>query len=69
MSLSSPFISRPVATTHVLASGVAGTMVANRSGLQAGTVRNILLAWALTLPISMTLAAGLYLLVNFIFIN
>ncbi len=61
--------SLPVSTTHVLSSGVAGTMVANRSGLQAGTVRNILLAWALTLPISMTLAAGLYLLVNFIFIN
>ena len=61
--------SLPVSTTHVLSSGVAGTMVANRSGLQAGTVRNILLAWALTLPISMTLAAGLYLLINFIFIN
>ncbi len=52
--------SLPVSTTHVLSSGVAGTMVANRSGLQGSTVRNILLAWVLTLPASMLLAAGLY---------
>ena len=41
----------PVSTTHILSSGVAGTMFANRSGLQAATVRNILLAWVLTLPV------------------
>lgn len=52
--------SLPVSTTHVLSSGVAGTMVANRSGLQGSTVHNILLAWVLTLPISMGLAAGIY---------
>ncbi len=52
--------SLPVSTTHVLSSGVAGTMVANRSGLQGSTVRNILLAWVLTLPASMLLAASLY---------
>ncbi|QDF97889.1 anion permease [Azoarcus sp. DD4] len=52
--------SLPVSTTHVLSSGVAGTMVANRSGLQGQTVTNILLAWVLTLPISMALSAGLY---------
>ncbi|MNO52073.1 Low-affinity inorganic phosphate transporter 1 [compost metagenome] len=52
--------SLPVSTTHVLSSGVAGSMVANRSGLQGGTVRNILLAWVLTLPASMGLAAGLF---------
>ncbi len=49
----------PVSTTHVLSSGVAGTMVANRSGLQGSTVRNILMAWVLTLPASMALSAGL----------
>lgn len=54
--------SLPVSTTHVLSSGVAGTMVANKSGLQGGTVRTILLAWLLTLPISMGLAAGLFYL-------
>jgi len=52
--------SLPVSTTHVLSSGIAGTMIANRSGLQGGTVRNILLAWLLTLPIATSLAAFLY---------
>jgi len=49
--------SLPVSTTHVLSSGVAGTMVANRSGLQGGTVRSILIAWVLTFPVSMLLSA------------
>jgi phosphate/sulfate permease len=52
----------PVSTTQVLSSGVAGTMWANRSGIQGSTVRRIGLAWVLTLPASMTLAAGLYAL-------
>ncbi|MCP8464691.1 inorganic phosphate transporter [Pseudomonas sp. ZM23] len=52
--------SLPVSTTHVLSSGVAGTMVANRSGLQGNTVRNILMAWVLTLPVSIALSAGLF---------
>jgi PiT family inorganic phosphate transporter len=51
----------PVSTTHVLSSGVAGTMVAQGSGLQYRTVRAILLAWVLTLPAAMTLAGGLFL--------
>ncbi len=46
----------PVSTTHVLSSGVAGTMVANHSGLQWATVRNLLMAWVLTLPVSIALA-------------
>ena len=50
----------PVSTTHVLSSGVAGTMAANRSGLQWGTVRNLLMAWVLTLPASICLAGGLF---------
>ena len=59
----------PVSTTHVLSSGVAGTMAANRSGLQMGTLRNLLLAWVLTLPVCVllgatTFAAGLYLVLN-----
>ncbi|MNY82789.1 Low-affinity inorganic phosphate transporter 1 [compost metagenome] len=44
----------------MLSSGVAGTMIANKTGLQGNTVRNILLAWVLTLPASMALAAGLF---------
>jgi inorganic phosphate transporter, PiT family len=50
----------PVSTTHVLSSGVAGTMAANRSGLQWGTVRNLAMAWVLTLPASISLAALLF---------
>jgi PiT family inorganic phosphate transporter len=50
----------PVSTTHVLSSGVAGTMMANSSGLQWGTVRNLLLAWVLTLPAAMTLSGFLF---------
>jgi PiT family inorganic phosphate transporter len=50
----------PVSTTHVLSSGVAGTMAANRSGLQTGTLRNLLLAWVLTLPVTVLLGAGIF---------
>ncbi len=57
----------PVSTTHVLSSGVAGTMAANRSGLQMATVRNLLMAWVLTLPVSVLLSGSLYMLLNRIF--
>jgi PiT family inorganic phosphate transporter len=50
----------PVSTTHVLSSGIAGTMAANRSGLQMETLRNILLAWVLTLPVCVLLGAGIF---------
>jgi PiT family inorganic phosphate transporter len=50
----------PVSTTHVLSSGIAGTMAANGSGLQAATVRNLLLAWILTLPVSILLSGVLF---------
>ena len=52
----------PVSTTHVLSSGVAGTMVAQGSGLNTTTVRNIVLAWVLTLPAAMVISGGLFLL-------
>ena len=52
----------PVSTTHVLSSGVAGTMVANGSGLQWETVRNLAMAWVLTLPVAMMLSASLFVL-------
>ena len=59
----------PVSTTHVLSSAVAGTMLANRSGLQSGTVKTIALAWVLTLPVTIALSAGLFWLGTFIFVN
>jgi PiT family inorganic phosphate transporter len=52
----------PVSTTHVLSSGVAGTMMANGSGLQWSTVRNLAMAWVLTLPAAIMLSATLYVL-------
>jgi len=50
----------PVSTTHVLSSGIAGTMAANGSGLQWSTVRNIAMDWVLTLPAAIMLSAFLY---------
>jgi PiT family inorganic phosphate transporter len=50
----------PVSTTHILSSGIAGTMVANGSGVQGPTVRNIILAWVLTLPVCVLLGAALF---------
>lgn len=58
----------PVSTTHVLSSGIAGTMV-YRGGfknIQADTVKSILLAWLLTIPVSVILSGGLFLLLNWI---
>jgi PiT family inorganic phosphate transporter len=57
----------PVSTTHVLSSGVAGTMAANGSGLQMSTLRNIAVAWVLTLPMAMLLAGGLYWVFSAVF--
>jgi PiT family inorganic phosphate transporter len=50
----------PVSTTHVLSSGIAGTMVANGSGVQGKTLRNIVLAWVLTLPVCMLLGGCIF---------
>jgi PiT family inorganic phosphate transporter len=50
----------PVSTTHVLSSGIAGTMQASGAGLQWPMVRNILLAWVFALPAAMIVSGGLY---------
>ena len=57
----------PVSTTHILSSGVAGTMAANGSGLQWSTLRNIALAWVTTLPAAMLLAGTLYFILSKVF--
>jgi PiT family inorganic phosphate transporter len=57
----------PVSTTHVLSSGVAGTMAANGSGLQMATIRNLLMAWVLTLPAAILLSGSLYWLFTHLF--
>lgn len=62
-------ISLPVSTTHLLSSGIAGSMVASKGikNLQGDTVRNIALAWVLTLPVSIFLSFSLYLLFRWLF--
>lgn len=57
----------PVSTTHVLSSGVAGTMAANGSGLQWSTIRNMALAWVMTLPAAMAIAGSLYVIFRQLF--
>ncbi|HUI20697.1 MAG TPA: inorganic phosphate transporter [Methylocella sp.] len=57
----------PVSTTHVLSSGVAGTMAANGSGVQMSTVRSLALAWVLTLPCAIGLSAFLFFLFRHLF--
>lgn len=57
----------PVSTTQILSSAVAGTAVANKSGLQWSTIRNILLAWLFTFPIAMSIAGGLYFVIRMLF--
>jgi phosphate/sulfate permease len=65
----STYFGLPVSTTHVLSSGIAGSMVANKGikNLQAGTIKNILLAWFLTLPVVMVLSGTLFLIFRSIF--
>ena len=60
----SSYFNLPVSTTHVLSSGIAGSMVASKGvkNLQGDTVRNILMAWFLTLPVVMVMAGTLFLL-------
>lgn len=59
----------PVSTTHMLSSGIAGTMVAKKGlkNLQKKTVITIAMAWVLTLPVTMVLSGGLFLLFRAIF--
>jgi PiT family inorganic phosphate transporter len=57
----------PVSTTHVLSSGVAGTIAANGSGLQWSTIKNMALAWVMTLPAAMVIAGSLYVILRQMF--
>ena len=65
----SSYYGLPVSTTHVLSSGIAGSMVASKGikNLQPDTVRNILIAWLLTLPVVMVMSGSLFLLFRTIF--
>ena len=56
------FTGLPVSTTHIVASGIAGTMVTSGAGLRYGMVSRIAIAWILTLPVTILIAGGLYYL-------
>jgi PiT family inorganic phosphate transporter len=58
------FTGLPVSTTHIVTSGIAGTMVTSGAGLQYGMVSRILMAWVLTLPVTILIAGGLYYLLE-----
>ena len=66
--LASSSLGLPVSTTHVLSSGVAGTMVADDGfkNLQGKTIKNIGLAWVVTLPVTTVLSGSLFLLLRWI---
>jgi inorganic phosphate transporter, PiT family len=56
------FTGLPVSTTHIVSSGIAGTMVASGAGLRYGMVSRMAIAWGLTLPVTILIAGGLYYL-------
>jgi inorganic phosphate transporter, PiT family len=56
------FTGLPVSTTHIVTSGIGGTMVTAGAGLRYGMVYRIVVAWVLTLPITILVAGGLYYL-------
>lgn len=56
------FTGLPVSTTHIVTSGIAGTMVSSGAGLKYGIISRIVIAWLITLPVTISIAAGLYYL-------
>jgi PiT family inorganic phosphate transporter len=60
----SALVGVPVSTTHCLSSGVAGTMIGAGSSVRGSTIKTILMAWVLTLPVTLGLSAGTYLLLR-----
>jgi inorganic phosphate transporter, PiT family len=56
------FTGLPVSTTHIVASGIAGTMVTSGAGLRYGMISRIVIAWVITLPVTIAIAGGLYFL-------
>ena len=56
------FTGLPVSTTHIVTSGIAGTMVTSGAGLKYGMISRIVIAWLVTLPVTISIAGGLYYL-------
>jgi PiT family inorganic phosphate transporter len=60
----SGFTGLPVSTTHIVTSGIAGTMVSSGAGLRYGMLSRIAIAWLVTLPVTILIAGGLYYLLD-----
>ena len=58
------FTGLPVSTTHIITSGIAGTMISGGQGVQRGMLVRIAMAWLFTLPVTMLLAGGLFYLLD-----
>jgi PiT family inorganic phosphate transporter len=56
------FTGLPVSTTHIVTSGISGTMVSSGAGLRYGMMSRIVIAWLITLPVTIVIAGGLYYL-------
>ena len=62
------FIHLPVSTTHVISSSILGVGSSHRvKGVKWGTAKRMLITWVITLPISASLAALCYYVLNLIF--
>jgi PiT family inorganic phosphate transporter len=58
------FTGLPVSTTHIVTSGIAGTMVSSGAGLRYGMISRIVIAWVFTLPATILIAGGIYFLLT-----
>lgn len=50
----------PVSTTHVLSASLTGSMLMHGWGVQKKIIKNILITWILTMPISIILSSSFY---------
>ena len=65
----STYLGLPVSTTHVLSSGIAGSMFASGGvrNLERSMITKILMAWVLTFPVCVTMSGTLFLLFRYLF--
>jgi PiT family inorganic phosphate transporter len=60
----SGFTGLPVSTTHIVTSGIGGTMVISGAGLRYGMLSRVIIAWLVTLPVTISIAGALYYILD-----